>query len=248
MDKLLYISTSGAKQNMQALAIHGNNLANVKTLGFKADLEQARSMQAFGEGLPTRVFAMAESPASDMKMGSLITTDRSLDVAVEGKGWIAVQDDDGTEAFTRSGSLKIDQTGLLLNSSNRPLLNDGGDPIFIPVPFEKIDIGRDGSISVLPQGAPPEAIANIGRIKLVNPPQEELNKGEDGLFRFKEGGEGIPDITVSLLSGALEGSNVNTVEAMTGMISLQRQFEMQVKMMRTAEEIDSAQNQLLRLS
>lgn len=248
MDKLLYIATSGAKQNMQALAIHSNNLANVKTLGFKADLEQARSMQAFGEGMPTRVFAMAESPASDMSMGALMTTDRPLDIAVKGQGWFAVQDENGDESYTRSGSLKIDETGLLMNSSGHPVLNDASDPIFLPVPYEKLDIGKDGTFTVLPQGAPPGSELTFGRIKLVNPPGNELEKGKDGLFRLKQGGIAQPDIGVSIQSGALEGSNVNTIEAMTGMISLQRQFEMQVKMMRTAEDMDSAQNQLLRLS
>ncbi len=246
MDRMLYIATSGATQNLNAISVRANNLANVKTNGFKADLEQARSMQAFGEGLPTRVFAMTESPSQNFDGGALMTTGRDLDIAVEGNGWIAVQDKQGNEAYTRKGNLQISATGMLETSDGLMVMGDGG-PIQLPVPVEKVQIGRDGTITVKPQGAPPEALEDIDRIKLVDPDGPEITKGSDGLFRRKDGELAEASANVTLVKGALETSNVNAIEEMTSMIGLQRQFEMQVKMMKTAEENDQHHNQIFRI-
>lgn len=247
MDGMLYIAMSGAKENLNATALRGNNLANAKTDGFKADLEQARSMQAFGEGLPTRVFAMTERPAQDFTAGPMVTTGRNLDVAVEGQGWLVVQAADGSEALTRSGSLKFDNTGMLTNGSGRPIQGDGG-PIFLPLPIQKVEISNDGFVSVRPQGAPANVIETVGRIKLANPDNRDLTKGDDGLFRRKDGEGFDADAGVTLASGMVEGSNVNSVSEMVDLISLQRQFDMQVKLMKTAEELDRSSDSLMRIS
>ncbi|WP_417762027.1 flagellar basal-body rod protein FlgF [Shewanella sp.] len=247
MDKFLYISMTGAKQNMYALAVRSNNLANANTDGFKADMNQARSMQAFGEGMPTRVFAMTEKPSSDFKAGPLQTTGRDMDIAVKGDGWIAVQAADGSEAYTRSGSLNFDTTGMLRNARGEPVMGDNG-PIVLPLPIQKIDIGSDGMISVQPQGATPEVIEEVARIKLVNPGNENMMRGEDGLFRTMNGQPAPADPTVGVVNGAIEGSNVNAVNEMVALIDLQRQFEMQVKMMKTAEDNDKASAELMRVS
>ena len=248
MDRALYLAMSGAKQDMYGMQVHANNLANVRTTGFRADLEQARSMQAYGEGLPSRVFAMTERPGQSFAQGSVMTTGRDLDVAIEGDGWLTVLDAGGQESFTRAGHLKIDETGLLQNSNGNLLMGDSGGPIFIPLPISKIQIGKDGTVSVLPQGAPPDAMEAIDQIKLVKPNHKSLFKDTDGLFKSNVPGEtydASPE--VSLLTGALEGSNVNAVGEMTSMIDLQRHFEMQVKLMKTAEEMDAASSSLLRL-
>jgi flagellar basal-body rod protein FlgF len=246
MDHLLYIAMSGAKENMNALAVRANNLANANTNGFKADLEQARSMQAFGDGLPSRVFAMTEMPSQNFDAGEIKITENELDVAIQGDGWFAVEDADGQEAYTRSGNLKISVEGFLQTASGLTVLSDGG-PVQLPVPLAKIDIAADGSIQAVPQGAPATAMVEVGRIKLVKPENPDMFKGNDGLFRRKDGAIAEPDASVNLLSGALEGSNVNAVGEMTYLISLQKQFELQVKMMKTAEEMDRQQNQLLRI-
>ncbi|MCL1050718.1 flagellar basal-body rod protein FlgF [Shewanella abyssi] len=247
MDKLLYVAMSGAKQNMNALAISANNLANASTDGFKSDFAQARSMQAFGDGLPTRVFAMTENPSANFASGPIKTTGRDLDIAVKGDGWIAVQTQDGGEAYTRSGSLSFDSTGVLRNDRGAAVMGDNG-PIVLPLPIEKIEISQDGIISVRPSGATAEVIEEVGRIKLVNPGNENLMRGQDGLFRQMSGEIAAADPSVGLLSGAVEGSNVNAVHEMVSMIGIQRQFEMQVKMMKTAEEIDKASASLMRIS
>ncbi len=254
MDKLLYISMSGAKQDLLAIAGSANNLANVKTTGFKADIQQARSMQAFGEGLPTRVFSMQERAGSNMSLGAIKTTDRNLDVAVAGGGWLSVQDGDGNEAYTRDGNFHVSNTGELVNSRGQMVIGESG-PIILPIPIEKVQISEDGTIQVRPLGAPANFMEEVDRLKIILPENEkQLQKGLDGLFRPKGNelngdlcGFCEPSNGVRVLSGALELSNVNPVDEMVGMIAHQRQFELQIKMMKTAEKIDESQTSLLRI-
>lgn len=245
MDKMLYVAMSGAKQNMHALAVTANNLANAKTTGFKADLAQARTMQAFGEGLPTRVFSMTERASQNFGGGSIQTTGRDLDVAIQGDGWLAVQTPDGGEAYTRSGHLQLTETGALETTNGDVLMGDSG-PIVLPLPLDNVYISDDGTIMFQPVGAPANQQEVAARIKMVNPDVRDIEKGNDGLFRRKDGNVEPADATVMLSSGMLESSNVNPVSEMTDMIALQRQFEMQLKLMKTAEEIDSASSSLLR--
>ncbi|EGU32000.1 flagellar basal body rod protein FlgF [Vibrio sp. N418] len=249
MDRSLFLAMSGAKQNMQALQLRANNLANVGTTGFRADLAQARSMQAYGDGLPTRVFSMTERPGHNFQQGSVITTGRDLDVTVQGDGWISVMDKTGKEGLTRNGNLQIDINGLLISGNGNLVLGEGGAPITLPVPVSKVEIGNDGTISVLPQGAPADAMEVVDRVKLVRIDNQSLFKDVNGLFRSKNPNAAYEtDAGVKLLKGAIEGSNVNAVGEMTALIDLQRQFEMQVKMMSTAEEMDKASDTLLRSS
>ena len=173
MDKMLYIAMSGAKQNMQALSINANNLANAKTTGFKADLAQARSMQVFGEGMPSRVFAMTERASQNFDSGAMLQTGRSLDIAVEGTGFFAVQADNGQEAYTRGGHLRLTETGALETTDGELVIGDNG-PITLPLPVNNIQISRDGTIMVQPEGAPTGTQEEIARIKFVNPEKAYL--------------------------------------------------------------------------
>lgn len=247
MDKMLWVAMSGAKENMNAVAVRANNLANANTTGFKADLQQARAMQAFGEGLPTRVFSMTESPGQNFAAGGMQQTGRNMDVAIKDQGWIAVDDGQGNERYTRNGSLEVGTDGLLKNSTGETVLGDNG-PIFVPMPIDKLTIGTNGNVSIRPMGAPPNAMEVIDRIKLVNPPNGNIEKGNDGLFKLKDGQQAIADANVKLEIGALEGSNVNSVEEMTHMIALQRQYEMNVKLMKTADENAQRSESLMRIS
>lgn len=247
MDRALYTSMSGAKNNTIAQAVHANNLANVATDGFRRDYVAARSVGIwYGDGLPTRVHALTERPATDFTTGVLHETGRDLDVAVRGEGWIAVQAPDGTEAYTRDGNLQVTVLGQLLTGSGLPVLGNAG-PIALP-DAEKIEIGGDGTITVRALGQGPEALAQLDRIRLVNPPSQDLYKGDDGLVRVRGGVPVAADPTVRLASGFIEGSNVNAVEAMTEMLTLARQYEVQVKLMRTADENSEAASRLLQVS
>ncbi len=242
---MLYIAMSGAKQNMHALSVNANNLANAKTTGFKADLANARAMQAFGDGLPTRVFSMTERAGQNFDSGALLTTGRDLDIAIQGQGWMAVQTPDGKEAYTRNGQLRLNNNGAL-ETNNGDLVMGANGPVFLPLPVNNINIASDGTIMVQPEGAPSSVQEEVARIKFVNPDNRLLEKGNDGLFRRKDGNNEAADISVTVVNGALESSNVNPIGEMTDMIALQRQFEMQLKMMKTAEEVDASAASLLR--
>ncbi len=246
MDSFLFIAMSGAKENMLSQQLHMNNMANATTTGFRADFAAARSQPVFGPGLPSRVYAMSENPATDFKSGNMISTGNPLDIALQGEGFIAVLDQRGIESYTRAGSLRLTETGMLTTGTGLPVLGDGG-PITIP-PAQKIDITSDGSINIVPIGAENNTTAVVGRIKLVKPDLQNLEKNASGLFVQKNGQPAEADGTVSLASGMLESSNVNAISEMVNMMSLARQYEMQVKLMKKAEEMDQSSSQLMRLN
>jgi flagellar basal-body rod protein FlgF len=237
---------AGAKQIMTAQAINSNNLANASTTGFRADMRAFHSVPVYGPALPSRVYAVTDPTGLDLRPGPLVSTGRELDVAVEGEGYIAVQTADGKEAYTRAGDLRMTAEGLLTTGAGHPVLGSGG-PIAIPL-AEKIEIGRDGTVSLRPVGQAAATLAAADRIKLVNIPAGNVVKGEDGLLHVADGSTPPESAEVNLVSGALEGSNVSAVDAMVNMISLARHFEMAIKSMKTAEENDRAATQVLRAS
>lgn len=245
MNSSLYVAMSGANQVLLSQAVNSHNLANANTSGFKADLSQFRSMPVYGPGLPSHVYAMAERPGIDFDSGAFQQTGRELDVSINGDGWLAVQSNDGSEAYTRAGDLRLTPNGLLVTGTGLPVLGNGG-PITLPE-SAKMDIGADGTISVIPLGDSAETLTAIDRIKLVNPELNDIEKGHDGLFRLRQGGEAEASANVSLVSGSIEGSNVGVVSAMVSMIELAKSFELQVKMMKTIDDNEAASAQLMRV-
>ena len=246
MDRMLYVAMSGAKQNMLAQAHNANNMANVSTTGFKADLAAARSMPLFGQGLPTRVFSMTEREGTDFNSGALQTTGRALDIAINGDGFIAVQGKDGNEAYTRVGNLRVSETGVLETSNGLAVIGDGG-PITIP-DAKGVEVSTDGTVSTITQTKGNEVVNIVNRIKLVNPDLNTVKKGNDGLFHLKNNELSKADAAVTIVSGTLEGSNVNIATELVNMIELARQFEMQVKMMKVAEKNDEQATRLLNIN
>jgi len=244
VDRLLYIGMVGAREVADAQGVVSNNLANANTTGFRADLLQMQSRPLYGPGQPSRAYADAGSPGADLSPAPIVRTGRDLDVAIQGEGWIAVQAADGNEAYTRAGDLQVSAGGILTNGAGHPVLGNAG-PVALP-PVERIEIGRDGTVSAKLLGQ--DNLAVLDRIKLVRPPQEGLAKGADGLFRMEDGQEAVADASVTLVSGAIESSNVNSVEALVQMMSLARQFELQVKVMKKAEANDEAASRLVRLT
>jgi flagellar basal-body rod protein FlgF len=245
MDRVVFVMASGAKQLMRAQAVNAHNLANVNTIGFQADIANFRAQLVDGPGHESRAYALGEDAGARFEKGAIQSTGRTLDVAVNGDGWLAVQAVDGSEAYTRAGNLRVNINGQLLTGAGHPVMGESG-PIVIPE-FEKLEIGRDGTISVRPIGQQPSTLAEVGRIKLVAPEPTELVKGEDGLLRMRTGAAAAAATDVTLLSGALELSNVNSVEALVDMIGLARQYEMSVKIMQTAKEMDEQTAQLMSL-
>lgn len=245
MDKMLYIAMNAAQQTMAAQAVNSNNLANLNTTGFRADFEQFRSMPVYGDGLPSRVYSMTERPATDFQVGAVHPTGRELDISIQGSGFMSVMGNDGREGLTRAGDLRISPTGQLTTGTGLAVMGEGG-PIAIPQ-AEKVEIGSDGTISIRPIGSTANALAQIDRIKLVKPEMSQLQKEQDGLIRMKDGSDVPPDASVTVVSGTLESSNVNAVSALVKMIDLQRQYEMQVKMMSAAKENSASSARLLQL-
>ena len=245
MDRMLYVAMTGAKETLNAQAVNNHNLANASTTGFRAELSAFQSRAVDGSGYASRVYATNASTGWNNQSGALLSTGRDLDVAINGDGWIAVQAPDGKEAYTRAGDLQVDANGNLTNGAGHPVLGDGG-PINVP-PYTSIFFARDGSISIVAQGQTPDTTATVDRIKLVKPADSALMRGEDGLFRMKDGSDAPPDASVQLGAGTLESSNVNTADAMVTMIELARHFEMQVKAIRHAEENGAAAAQIMRV-
>lgn len=245
MDRVLFVMSSGAKQIMHAQTVNSNNLANANTAGFQADLANFDDQLLTGTGVDSRTYSVAENAGVSFDKGSIISTGRDLDIAVNGDGWIAVQAPDGSEAYTRAGNLRVNINGQLLTSAGHPVIGDTG-PLVVPE-FEKLDIGADGTVNVRPIGQQPTVLAEVGRIKLVAPDAMELVKGEDGLLRTRDGVEAEASSEVSLISGVLESSNVNAVEALVNMIDYSRQFEMAIKLMDTAKTMDEQSTGLMDL-
>lgn len=243
MDKLLYVAMSGASQTLRAQAANSHNLANANTTGFKADLSAFQSRAVTGPGFASRVYATDASVGWDSTVGSQITTGNPFDVAVQGPGFIAVQDSQGNEAYTRAGDLHVDPSGQLKTAAGLQVLGDNG-PVSVP-PFSAASVAPDGTISVVPMGQTPQTISNVGRIKLVNPPGDTISRGADGLFRTNNGQPAEADAKTMLAAGVLEGSNVDLAGSMVGMIELSRNFDLQIKALHAAEDTGSASAKLL---
>ncbi|MFM2065436.1 MAG: hypothetical protein RLZZ584_345 [Pseudomonadota bacterium] len=238
MDRMIYLSMSGAKSTMQRQDVLANNLANVSTTGFRAELQAFRAVPVRGDGASTRVYALETTTGYNPEPGPVMGTSRNLDVAIGGRSWLAVQGLDGTEAYTRAGALDVNNEGMLVTRSGQTVLGDGG-PITVPAGAE-IEIGSDGTVTAKAGAGRPQP---VGKLKMVTP-EAPLKRGDDGLFRAAEG-ELPLDPAARLQSGALEGSNVSPVEAMVSMIAAARQFEAQMKMVQTAEKDEQSAQQLL---
>jgi len=246
MDRLIYTAASGAKHIMEKQATTSNNLANVSTNGFRAQLDTFRAVPVQGDGMPTRAFVVDNTVGADFSAGALQATGRALDVAVKGNGWLAVQMPDGSESYTRNGALEVSPNGLLQTANGLTIAGEGG-PITIP-PDTTVSIGADGTVATLSATDTPAASTVLGRIKLVNPNQADLVRGDDGLFRLKDGTAAQADPAVTVVGGALEGSNVSAVEAMVDMISLGRSFETQMSLLKNAENNAAKAAQILSLT
>ncbi|HRM81257.1 flagellar basal-body rod protein FlgF [Acidovorax temperans] len=245
MDRIIYTTMTGANAAAHRQSVLANNLANASTNGFRAEMSTFRSVPMQGDGSTTRVFALEATSGYLNTAGPAKTTGRSLDAMAMGNAWFAVQGLDGLEAYTRAGSFNVSAAGQLVTPSGLPVLSDGGAPIDIPQGAE-VTLGADGTITAKAAGQPPAA---VGRLKLASPTAEDpLKRGDDGLFRTASGEPMPNDAAARMLSGALEGSNVNPVESMVGMIAASRQFEQQMRLLQTAETNDKSAAQLLSLN
>ena len=239
MDRVIYLAMAGAKATMQRQDVIANNLANVSTTGFRAEMMAFRSVPVQGDGASTRVYAIETTPGYNAQPGPVAATGRGMDVAMQGNAWLSVQAADGTEAYTRNGALTVNAEGLLVTHAGLPVVGEGG-PITVPL-NSQVTIAPDGNVSATVAGGRPQG---VGKLKLVTP-ETALQRGTDGLFRSAAGADLDADAAARLQPEALEGSNVSAVEAMVAMIAASRQFEQQMKILQTSQEREQSATRLL---
>ncbi len=245
MDRMIYTAMTGALHTMTQQATVSHNLANASTTGYRAQTDSFRAVPVYGDSLPTRVFVLDTTARADFTPGPIQHTGRPLDVAIQGDGWLTVQLENGDEAYTRHGNLQIDANGVLMTRQGFGVKGDGG-AISIP-PDSRVMIAKDGTVSVVSDDPKVTAVSTVGRLKLVNPPAEQMIRGEDGLFHMKNA-EVVPtDPKVVLVEGALEGSNVNVIHEMVQMITLARQFDMQMKILENAQQNSQQASEIIAL-
>lgn len=245
MDKLIYSSLSAMRSAMARQTMTANNLANVNTVGFRGEMSSSTALWLKGDGFESRATNSGEVTSADMSEGTINETGRDLDVALQGKNTLlAVQSREGDEAYTRRGDLQISDSGLLTTGDGSPVLGDSG-PITLP-PYDKLVIAGDGTISIVPQGGDPKQLQQVDRLKLVSTNDAPVAKGLDGLFRVQNGGTLGADPQAAVRQGAVEGSNVNTSATLIDMIEASRDWDMQVKMMTSAQDMDKASADLMR--
>lgn len=249
MDRIIYTAMGGAARAAEHQAVLSNNMANVSTPGFREQLAMYRSVPVLdGTSLPTRVSTVTATPGSNFQLGNMETTGRALDVALAGPGWLAIQTPQG-EAYTRAGDLQVGVNGLLQTAQGQPVLSDQNGVIDVPE-LATLTIASDGTITALGAGDPPNNILNLGRLKMVNPPETAMVRGDDGVFRMAQGGgQPLPaDPALRLMSGVLESSNASPIKAMVGMIDNARRFEMQMQVISEADKNAERANSLLSMS
>jgi flagellar basal-body rod protein FlgF len=240
MDALIYTAMSGAERALRGQQVHANNLANMDTAGFRANMELSTAAQLPGYGYDDRHMSTMQANAINGRQGTLKATGRELDVAISGDGYFAVQGPTG-EAYTRAGAITLDADGTM-TVNGMQLLGEGG-PITLP-PYRKIEIGQDGTVSILGQGTTAE-MQVIDRLKLVKAESSELTKNEAGLIVARDGQPLQMDTTVQVRTGHLEGSNVSAIEEMVATMSLNRTFEVQMKMFKASDSMNEAGNRLI---
>ncbi|WIO73461.1 flagellar basal body rod protein FlgF [Porticoccaceae bacterium LTM1] len=241
MDRLVYVSMSGAGGSMESQVINANNLANASTPGFRADLIAMTQVRSSGD---SRTYTRLEPAGVDIRPGRIETTNGDLDIAVNGDGWLVIQTPEGDEGVTRRGDLRVDPFGLLTNGAGEPVMGQNG-PIALP-PYSSVEITNDGAISIVPQGQDSSTV--VDRLRLVQVDGSQLRKGSDGVIRVMEDGQMTNDPSIRVIAGALESSNVNPVESMIKMIEMSRGFESQTKLMRMASDNDKAASSLMKIA
>jgi flagellar basal-body rod protein FlgF len=245
MDRLIYTALSGMRGAMARQTTTANNLANANTTGFRAEMSSASALWVRGPGFETRAPTSQQVVAADMAPGSVTNTGRDLDVAMQGDALLAVQADDGSEAYTRRGDLQVSATGIVTTGDGHLVLGDGG-PLTLP-PADSIRIADDGAIWIVPTGGDPNQPQQVDRLKLATPAGSHIQKGLDGLFRVADGGALPSDPDARLTPHSLEGSNVNTSQTLIDMIEASRSWDMQLQLVTQAREMDTSAADLMRL-
>jgi len=248
MDKSLYVAMTGAQATLQAQTTVANNLANANTHGFKQALTHTSAFPIIGPGYPSRIDTVLADSGFDRSLGARQTTDNALDIALQPGYWLAVQASDGSTAYTRNGNLSLNSYGQLVTAEGHVVLDENNNPLALP-PFQSIAIGNDGTLSIIAQGDQSKTFVEAGRLYVTQADNTHLQRGTDGLMHAISSEEALMPAAGHVMdSGVLESSNVNPAQTVVQMIQLQRQFEMQVKLISHGDENARSANTLLRLN
>ena len=245
MDRLIYTAMSGMTDSMVRQRMIASNMANAQTVGFRAEMLYSTPVTLKGPSLEARAMTEGEVRGADMSAGSITQTGRGLDIAMEGEALLAVQAQDGSEAYTRRGDLSISPTGVLQNGDGRPVIGNSG-PISLPIGADAT-ISNDGAVLVRNPESPSDPAVEVDRIKLASPKGSQIVKDVDGLFRVSGGGVLPGDEEAKVVSGALEQSNVKPTEIIVQMIEAQRLFDIRTKLISTARDVDESGASLMRI-
>lgn len=240
MNPILFTAAKGAERVMYAQEVRANNLAHTNTVGFKSLIEFSSPMPVGGSGFQSSVTTRTNSATNNFQEGTKVNTQRDLDVAITGSGFFTLEGEGGKEVYTRAGDFHLDSDGNLMRGPFAVIGENG--PIQVPE-NQKVQISDDGFVSIIPVGG--GASLGVDQLKLVNPEVKTMTLDRSGQF-VSTTGQNLPmaeDVTIK--TGFLESSNVSGTEELVSIMSLSRQYEMQVKVMAAANEISKIGNKII---
>ena len=249
MDRLIHTALSTLRISSHGDTIHANNLAQASVPGFRRDLETVSQVK-FLEGsdqLRSRAFTIREpGNAFSPDSGEIRHTQVSTDVAINGDGYFIIQREDRVPELSRRGDLRVNPENQLVDGANALMLDNNLQPITLPQ-FRDIAIGEDGRITITPIGGEPGETVEAGFLGTTLAEGAALGKSEDGGIRLADGTLPVADQRSQILNGALETSNVNPVEELVDTLKRQREYELNVKLISIARDLDEAGASIMRM-
>lgn len=249
MDKLIYTAFNTVNNIYDNRSVRAQNLANVNVPGYRRDLGAKSVGTAFLDNmtsLQTRALAIRDdNNYFEADPGTLSQTDYDLDLAIRGDGYFMVKGQNEL-SLTRRGDLKVAGDGTLQNGSSQAMLNTNLEPITVPA-YRSIKVSDNGEVIIEPLNSPVGTKQTIGQLALTFAAEKELKKYPDGEIRPADGSVPEIDQQVSLVPRHVELSNVNITDELINSIEDQRQYEINIKLISSASEIDEAGASLIRM-
>ena len=249
MDRMIHLSLNSLDIALRKQAISAQNLSNVNVTGFRRDVyENFGSLYLRAEDqLDTRAFAVTTGSGEfDEQQGRMRATNQPTDLAIDGKGYFVSKRNDLEISLTRRGDMSVSVEGNLINGQGALILSETLQPIQVP-PFREIYVREDGKLLIEPINGEPGVTQLIGSIGLVSTEGLQLRKDDDGEIRLADGSPIVTDQNVNVKQGYIEESNVNVIDELVASMGYQRSYEMNLKLIKMASELDQGTASLLRM-
>ena len=249
MDKMIHLSLNSLDIALRKQAISAQNLSNVNVTGFRRDVfENFASLYLRAEDqLDTRAFAVTTgSGAFDEQQGRMRATNQPTDLAIDGKGYFVSKRDGLENSLTRRGDMSVSIEGNLVNGQGALILSETLQPIQVP-PFREIYVREDGKLLIEPINGEPGVTQLIGSIGLVSGEGQQMQKDLDGEIRPVDGAPIVTDQNVNVKQGYIEESNVSVIDELVASMGYQRSYEMNLKLIKLASDLDQGTASLLRM-